>query len=253
MSRRLVWFSCGAPSAVAAKLTVQDHPEALVVYCDTMANEHPDNPRFFRDVQEWIGKPITVIRSEKYPSVDAVIQKERYMAGPNGARCTVELKKIPRFAFQQPDDIHIFGYTIEPREVKRALAFKKNNPELLTEWVLISRLLSKADCKSMVLDAGIALPKMYEEGFSCNNCIGCVKVTAPAYWNRVRRLYPAVFETRRLQSRELGVRLVQLHKKRISLDDLPAEATGGDESVECGPHCIATPAAPRNDRPEGLR
>lgn len=51
-SRIVVWFSCGAASAVAAKLALEKYgTRACVVYCDTMKSEHPDNVRFFDDVQ----------------------------------------------------------------------------------------------------------------------------------------------------------------------------------------------------------
>ena len=55
--RRLVWFSCGAASAVAAKLTTDSNPKESVeyLYCDTLAFEHPDNLRFIKDVEQWIG------------------------------------------------------------------------------------------------------------------------------------------------------------------------------------------------------
>lgn len=50
-TRTLVWFSCGAASAVAAKLAVQKYGAACeVVYCDTLSTEHPDNGRFLTDV-----------------------------------------------------------------------------------------------------------------------------------------------------------------------------------------------------------
>ena len=45
MPRTLIWFSAGAASAVAAYLTLQRNPKALVLYCDT-GSEHPDNQRF---------------------------------------------------------------------------------------------------------------------------------------------------------------------------------------------------------------
>ena len=41
MSRTICWFSCGAASAVATKLTLKDTPDAIVAYCETGA-EHPD-------------------------------------------------------------------------------------------------------------------------------------------------------------------------------------------------------------------
>lgn len=98
-SRIIVWFSCGAPSAVASKLAIQDygHERVEVVNCDTKPSEHGDNYRFYKQVQEWLQHPIIEIRNEKYADVDEVIEKTRYMSGPKGARCTTELKKNPHF------------------------------------------------------------------------------------------------------------------------------------------------------------
>ncbi len=64
--RTLVWFSCGAASAVAAKLAVETYGERCeVVTCDTISTEHPDNRRFFDDVQRWIGRDIAALRGEE--------------------------------------------------------------------------------------------------------------------------------------------------------------------------------------------
>lgn len=51
--RTICWFSCGAASAVAAKLTLADAAQGKppletgvwIAYCETGA-EHPDNERF---------------------------------------------------------------------------------------------------------------------------------------------------------------------------------------------------------------
>src|SRR5262249_38562369 len=133
--RVLAWFSCGAASAVAAKLAVGKYgDDCHVVYCNTLASEHPDNVRFMGDVERWIGKRVTIISSEKYSSVDDVFEQTRYMAGINGARCTTEMKKIPRFKFEQVDDVHIFGFTVN--ELDRITAFEESNPELVCDWIL---------------------------------------------------------------------------------------------------------------------
>jgi hypothetical protein len=212
--RRVVWFSCGAASAVAAKLAVEQYGAACeVVYCDTMATEHPDNARFFVDVERWIGRSITVIRSDRYATVDDVFERRRYMAGVAGALCTVEMKKLPREAWQREGDVHIFGYTAE--EGKRAADFEERNPALHVEWILIDNGISKARCLSMVRAAAIELPTMYALGFEHNNCLGCVKATSPGYWNRTRRLFPAVFDRRVRQSRALGVKLVILGREVV--------------------------------------
>ena len=234
-NRVIVWFSCGAASACAARLAITEYPDALVVYCDTSKTESSDNPRFMADVERWIGKRVTIIRSGKYATVDDVFMGERYMAGPGGARCTVEMKKVPRFEFQRPDDLHIFGYTKD--EKKRIRLFEQNNPELATDWILVRHDMTKARCLAMVTDAGIALPVLYAQGFKNNNCIGCVKATSPEYWNRVRTFYPDVFKRRVSQSRELNVRLVEFHGERIFLDEMPSVSGPITEDLSCGPYC----------------
>lgn len=243
MPRKVVWFSCGAASAVAAKLAVDAYDtDCDVVYCDTAEAEHPDNQRFLRDVESWIGREVTIIRSAKYSTVDSVFEGTRYMAGVAGARCTVEMKKRPREAYQRPDDVHIFGYTAD--EAKRADAFEDQNPGLLVSWILIDQGVTKADCLRRLASAGIALPEMYGLGFDHNNCIGCVKATSAGYWNRVRSLFPDVFAKRARQSRLLGVKLVRFRREgaakasRGFLDELPREATAPDDGeIDCGPVC----------------
>jgi len=166
--RVIVWFSCGEASAVAGYLAVQKYPmESELVYCDTMNTEHPDNRRFFRDVQNWTGKAITVIRSTEYDSVDEVFERTRYMIGVKGARCTVEMKKVPRNFFQRSNDIHIFGFTAD--EPKRFNDFQNNNPELRLEWILRDNFIRKSDCARILRQAGIPRPEMYALGFEHNN------------------------------------------------------------------------------------
>lgn len=235
MARRLVWFSCGAASAVAAKVALESDPNTIITYCDTMATEHPDNARFFADVEHWLGRPILRLASPDYASIDEVFERERYMAGIAGARCTVEMKKRPRVDFQRRDDTHIFGYTAG--EEKRAERFENQNPSLSVDWVLIERGITKEDCFARLRAAQIPLPALYALGFDHNNCLGCVKSQSPGYWNKVRRLFPAVFARRVDQSDALGVRLVKLKGARIFLRDLPPDADAPDDDIECGPVC----------------
>lgn len=236
MMRRVVWFSCGAASAVAAKLTVEKYGDACtIVYCDTMATEHADNARFFAEVEKWIVRKIEKVRSDKYATVDDVFERRRYMSGIAGAICTVEMKKLPREEFQRPDDIHIFGYTAD--ETRRAEQFEDNNQSLAVEWILIDQLVTKAECLRRLEKAGIALPAMYALGFDHNNCLGCVKATSPGYWNRTRRLFPEVFARRVAQSRAIGVKLVRVDGARRFLDELPDDSEAPDDDIDCGPVC----------------
>lgn len=235
--RVVVWFSCGVASAVAAKLAQQVYGQVSIVYCDLLASEHPDNRRFLLDIEHWLGCPITKIRSDKYATIDEVFMDTRYMAGINGARCTVEMKKIPRFKFQHPDDIHVFGLTED--EPKRIRQMVSNNPELNFAWLLQGQGVTKEDCKRTIIEAGIRLPTRYAQGYANNNCIGCVKATSARYWNMTRRDDPDVFARRSQQSRELGVRLVRVRGVRVYLDELPSDYLPSEplEDVSCGPEC----------------
>lgn len=235
--RTVVWFSCGAASAVAAKYALQEHTNTHVVYCDTSQNEHPDNLRFITDVESWLGVKIERISSDKFSTIEDVFEARKYMSGIAGAPCTVELKKVPRFKYQLPDDMHVFGYTAE--ESKRIKSFIENNPELYVDFILQRLGITKQDCYRELLDAKIQLPAMYLAGFHNNNCLGCVKATSPKYWNKIRHFAPKVFQDRAEQSRRLGVKLTRVKGKRIYLDELPDQDYGRykDEDIPCGPEC----------------
>jgi 3'-phosphoadenosine 5'-phosphosulfate sulfotransferase (PAPS reductase)/FAD synthetase len=227
MSRVVCWFSCGAASAVATYLALKKYGDRAEVVNTYVANEHPDNARFLSDCEGWYGRKIIILRNDDYAAdVDRVIEEKRYLSGKKGAPCTGMLKKVPRYKFQRPDDLHVFGYTVEERDrIKRAI---EQNPELDMEFPLIDALLTKQDCFAMVNEVGIKLPTMYELGFDNNNCIGCVKAQSPRYWNRIRKHFPEVFERRSEQERQLNYALCRIEKKPVFLDELPIAADNDD-------------------------
>ena len=215
--RTIGWFSCGAASAVAMKLC----PEAQPVYCETGA-EHSDNVRFMADCETWLGRKVTKLQSEKYVDTWDVWQKRRYLAGIDGAACTVELKVIPRLDFQLPTDVHVFGYTADAADAARANRLRETYPELKIVTPLIERGILKEHCIAMVERAGIAPPVMYAFGFGNNNCIPCVKATSPNYWALVRQTFPDQFERMAKLSRDLDVRLCRIGGERAFIDEIPA-------------------------------
>lgn len=191
MSRTVCWFSCGAASAYATHLTLLANPDAIVARC-IVTNEHPDNSRFAKDCEEKLfGKPIIELRSDKYEDCWQVWEERRWLNGPKGALCTVEMKKRVRQQFEDLTDIQVFGYTYEERN--RAKIFLKNNPEVTAKFPLIEKRKYKADCFEVMRQRGIELPMMYKLGYHNANCIGCVKGGA-GYWNKIRRDFPETFE-----------------------------------------------------------
>lgn len=242
--RVVVWFSCGAASAVAAKMAVEKYPHAEVCYCDTLAYEHPDNKRFMSDVESWIGTQIKVLKSEKYDDIFDVFYKTKYLVGVRGARCTVELKKNVRKSYQQDGDLQVLGMTAD--EADRIARFEDANPHEEWEWILEDEGVTKSDCYRIIQEAGIKLPEMYLMGYNNNNCIGCVKGQS-GYWNKIRRDFPAVFDRMAKTERDLGVAINKRYENgtriRVFLDELDPSAGRGVPmpDIECGAFCVAPP------------
>lgn len=222
MTRTVCWFSAGAASAVATKLVLHDTPDATVAYCETGA-EHPDNERFMDDCSAWFGSPIERIRSDRYADTWDVFEKRRYLAGIDGALCTVELKVMPRLAWQQPTDIHVFGYTADGPDVARAKRLRETYFEMQIRTPLIDKGVTKAACLDLLKRSGVALPPMYAMGFQNNNCIPCVKATSPAYWALVRQQFPEQFGRMAKLSRDLDVRLCRINDERRFIDEIPMD------------------------------
>jgi hypothetical protein len=122
MSRIVCHFSCGAASAVAAKLVITDYPEReLLILNAFIEEEHPDNQRFLEDCRQWFGRPITVVKDEKYgASTLGVFRKKRFITGMGGAPCSKALKRDVLTPLHKPTDTIVLGYTAEePHRLER--------------------------------------------------------------------------------------------------------------------------------------
>jgi len=237
--KTVAWFSCGATSAIACKLAIEKDPLTVVAYCDT-GSEHPDNSRFLLDCEKWYGKHIVSLRSRTYSDIWDVFKRTRYLAGVKGARCTAEMKKVPRFEFQEPGALHVFGF--DKSEKERAKRFLANNPDTNAWFPLIEAGLSKQDCLDRITEAGIELPMMYRLGYKNNNCIGCVKGQS-GYWNKIRVDFPEVFDRMAKVERELNAAICKTYKggprQRVFLDELPPDMGRYESELEikCGLIC----------------
>lgn len=239
----VVWFSCGAASAIAAKNIIEKYSDYCTVRVvnNPIKDEDEDNQRFLKDVEKWLGVDIEFAYNSKYPnaSCEEVWTKRRYMSGVAGAPCTMELKKNARKEWEASNkhDWLVLGFTSE--EVHRAERFKQTEREnLLTP--LIDDSISKSDCFMRLLEAGIELPRIYRMGYPNANCIGCVKSASVTYWNHVRKVHPEIFKKRAEMSREIGCRLIKYKGERIFLDELSPDAKGRSMKnldFECGIFC----------------
>lgn len=221
MKNKLIvcWWSGGITSAVACKKAIEKW-DALPVYIET-GSHHPDTLRFKADCEKWYGKEILTIQSEKYNSHFDVIEKDKFINGPTGARCTLVLKRRIREKWEKTQDIqgYVWGFEAGAKEESRAERIELAQPNYQHYFPLIEEGLSKLDCIKIVTDAGIDIPMMYKLGFNNNNCIGCVK-GGMAYWNLVRKHFPEVFDKMAKLERELGRQCL----RQYYLDELPPDA-----------------------------
>lgn len=240
MKTIVVWFSCGAASAVAAKKTIEKYGKThlIRVVNNPVAEEHEDNQRFLKDCEKWLGIKIETATNSKFPdySIYDVFKSRRYISGIAGAPCTQELKKKARQEWEAKNahDEIVLGFTAD--EVKRHERFCLTERNVLP--VLIELGITKSDCFEIIKNAGIELPKIYSLGFPNANCIGCVKSTSGAYWNLVKREFPAQFDVIARLSREIGCRLIRSKGQRYFLDELTVEMNGRQKrNIECGIFC----------------
>lgn len=194
----------------------------VIAYCNT-GSEDIDNERFMLDCEKWFEQPVTRLQNDKYKDTWQLWEKRKWLSGPEGAPCTGELKIQPRLEFQRVDDIHVFGYTADAGDVRRAEAMRENWPELNISTPLIDRGITKAACLAMILSAGIRPPRVYAMGFPNANCIPCVKATSPSYWALVRKEFPVEFHRMSEMSRRFGARLARINDERIFIDEIPED------------------------------
>lgn len=238
-----VWFSCGAASAVAAKLTLEKYGKIANVRIvnNPIKEEDQDNLRFLKDVEQWLGVEIEFAINKNFPTASAVDvwSKRKFMSGVAGAPCTFELKKKARQQWEAENkaDWHVLGFTAdEKKRWQRFVVTEREN----TLPILIEDGITKEDCFKILSDAGIKLPSVYLRGMPNANCIGCPKASSPTYWQLIKKEWPAIFEQRALLSREIGARLVRIKGKRMFLDEMPEDAKGRSikgMSFECGIFC----------------
>lgn len=235
---KVCWLSAGVSSFIAGYL-VRDTVDKFI-YID-IADQHPDSMRFIRDCEKALGKPVEILRSKEYESVEqAALAAGIIKRQTNGfAPCTVFLKKRVRkeweYEHSDYEITYVWGFDCSAHERDRAERTVEGMPQFFHEFPLIDNNLTKDDAHAICARLGIKRPKMYDLGYSNNNCIGCVK-GGMGYWNKIRVDFPEVFESRAKLERKLNNGSCL---KECYLDELDPNRGRMTEEVmeDCGIFC----------------
>ena len=192
---KVCWMSAGVSSFIAGYLVRETVDE--FIYID-IADQHPDSLRFIKDCEKALGKPIKILRSSEYDSVEEAIRSAGVIRMVSGfAPCTAWLKKRVRKQWElEHSDYEItYVWGFDLNEKRRAENVSDTMSEFNHEFPLIDNNLLKQDCHAIAAKLGIKRPVMYDMGYNNNNCIGCIK-GGMGYWNKIRVDFPEVFESR---------------------------------------------------------
>ena len=233
---KVCWISAGISSFMAGYLAGNVDEW---IYID-ISDQHPDSIRFIKDCEKAIGKEIQIMKSSEYGSVEDCVRVFGGFRHPaNGfAPCTNWLKKRVRKAWEEQHKDYELTYVwgLDLAEKARAERTVEGNPQADHEFPLIEKCLAKEDVHGLFERTfDIARPQMYEMGYPNNNCIGCVK-GGMGYWNRIRKDFPDVFESRAKLERLVGYSILKgSNGKPVYLDEL--ETDRGNMNTEVFPDC----------------
>lgn len=203
------------------------------IYID-IQDQHPDSIRFIHDCEKIIDKQITIIKSSEYSTVEDCVRAFGGFkhAHSHFAPCTNWLKKRVRKRWEsEHEDCELeYVWGFDKDENNRAIKLIDENPQAEHLFPLIDKQLSKQDVHAMAERMGLKRPIMYDLGYPNNNCIGCVK-GGMGYWNRIRKDFPEVFESRAKLEREVGYSIL----KQCFLDEL--DPNRGNMNTEIFPDC----------------
>lgn len=207
------------------------------IYID-VNDQHEDSMRFIKDCEKAIGKPITILKSKQYKSVEECVRTFGGFRSLNGGGsefipCTAWMKKRIRQEWESDhpeyEITYVWGFDNDERN--RAERMKEMHPDYTHIFPLIDKLLSKEDVHGYFAEHfTFKRPLMYDLGFPNNNCVGCIR-GGMGYWNNIRIYFPEVFKARAKLERDIGYSII----RGVFLDEL--DENRGDMNTEIFPDC----------------
>jgi len=176
---RVVSYSGGLGSFMAAYMTMQAGHEAELVFCD-VRTEDADLYRFLRETATYFQQHgVPLITLDAGMNIWEIQRKVKMQANSQYDPCSrvgkrEPFKKYMHDKYPSGDAILVLG--IDHTEAHRTKDFERNHAPYSVEVPLCDRPTSREDIIDILTGINIEPPRLYEMGFPHNNCGGfCVK------------------------------------------------------------------------------
>jgi hypothetical protein len=217
--KRIVCFSGGHASAIAAEETVRKHGKEGVILLNhdiSSEVEHEDIKRFKKQYAEYRGLPITYANMDGYQDLTPLRVCRKvgaFQPAAGQALCTYNLKTKPFYEWleknypvspgQIRDDVRIiYGFDgSELHRVQRRIGIMATKGYQCEFPLLEKRTIENIE------EVGIERPRTYKI-FKHANCIGCLKA-GKQHWYVVYCLRPDIFEEAVAAEKELGHSIIK--------------------------------------------
>lgn len=195
--KHIISYSGGVGSAITAELVANRYGEENVslLFADTLI-EDEDLYRFNADIELLLNLPITVISDGRTPW--QVFKDVKFVGNTRIDPCSKILKRdlIRRYLLNnyEPEAVTVW-IGIDASEGHRLGPVVERNKPYAYRSILIENevMLSGSDKITWCREKGLEPPRLYELGFSHNNCGGfCVKAGL-GHFKRLYELLPDVY------------------------------------------------------------
>ncbi|XVQ08119.1 hypothetical protein ACQP1W_36955 [Spirillospora sp. CA-255316] len=189
----VVQYSGGIGSWAAAQRVAAQHGTAnmVLLFADTRV-EDGDLYRFLDESAAHLGVPVTRVADGRTPF--QVFNDQRFLGNSRLAPCSAHLKQIPcrRWLEENADPASTVLYVgIDWSEERRTAAIVKGWAPWRVEFPMCNPpKLTKAQMLDQARSAGIRTPRLYDLGFSHNNCGGACVRAGQRQWKHLLRVFP---------------------------------------------------------------
>ncbi|MVO87436.1 hypothetical protein GPA10_22395 [Streptomyces sp. p1417] len=214
MTLHVIQFSGGIGSFCAALRVAELHGtnDMVLLIADTLV-EDEDLWRFADDTSRYLGVPLTRVCDGRTPW--EVFHHVRFLGNSRFAACTQYLKQIPcrewMESYADPaDTVAYIGIENTKRDKARIPAIERNWAPWRVEFPLCAKgepWLSKDELLDEARAVGIEPPRMYELGYSHNNCGGCCVKAGAGQWAHTLEVFPERFARAEAEEAALRERL----------------------------------------------